>query len=93
MRDIGHHLEPVRPLDDISGSSMSTDQQLVLSQMREVIGPKQVSASKLSFAPAWILLHAYDSEIDDNWKGAYEVVDESSIPEIRTSSDVTPYIR
>lgn len=44
------------------------------------IGGKQVSVGSLSFAPAWILRESFETEMSENWKGAYEVVDDKDVP-------------
>lgn len=58
-RDIGHHTEGVEKLGNISGESLRTDRQHILSDIREQIGSKKVSAAALSFAPSWILEEAF----------------------------------
>lgn len=44
------------------------------------IGSKQVTRSKLEFAPSWILEEAFNAEHDSNWAYAYEEVDEVGLP-------------
>ena len=61
------------------GDTLKSSEQQVLQSITKVIGHQQVTASKLSFAPSWIVQNAFESELD-NWKDVYEQVDEASAP-------------
>lgn len=80
FRDIGSHVDAIRSSGDISGSELKTDKQRVLREIFETIGTKQVSRSRLSFAPDWILREAFEEEMRENWTAAFEVVSQDSIP-------------
>lgn len=55
------------------------NRQLVLLKIQEQIGGKQVYAVKLGFAPKWVLEEAFETEMIENWKGAYELVNEKDM--------------
>lgn len=79
-RDIGSHAHALGSDADISGLTLQSDLQHALQDIRNQIGTKQVSASQLSFAPGWVLEQALEKEMRENWLGAYEIVDEQSVP-------------
>lgn len=73
-RDIGGQTKSVMRAADHAGETLCSSKQMVLRMIKNRMGSKQVTASQLSFAPAWILEEAIQKELDDNWRGAYELV-------------------
>lgn len=55
--------------------------QHTLNEIYRVIGGKQMTRSKMSCAPDWILDKALQEELKANWKDTHDVVDERDIEE------------
>lgn len=79
-RDVGAHGENIIKMEDISGVSLLTDRQRILGVIQDELGGKQVSSSSLSFAPIWVMEEDYSREMEENWEGAYEFVNEKDVP-------------
>lgn len=72
--DIDHHVEGILQAGDPAGKQLTSDKQALLGSIRDKIGTRQVTASHLSFALAWLLEVAIDTELLDKWKEAYELI-------------------
>lgn len=58
---------------------LESEKPRIMEQIYSQIGSKQVSRSKVEFAPSWILDEAFQTEHDSNWKGAYKPVREDEV--------------
>lgn len=63
-----------------TNSMLEPDRALVLEEIYEQVGSRQVSRCKLEFAPSWIFDESFKKEHDDNGADAYEVVSDKSVP-------------
>ena len=61
-------------------AELQTDRDRVLDSIYECVGSRQVTRSKLEFAPPWILDYAFDKEYKSNWVGSYIPVEEKDVP-------------
>lgn len=52
----------------------------MLKRIYDDIGKTQVTRAKLEHVPQWLLDKADQKEHDENWAGAYEVVEEKYVP-------------
>jgi len=75
-KDIGATVSSEHPQH---GSKLASDEQHVLTSIEDVIGTSQISASKLRFAPDWVMQKSFGKEMD-NWNGVYEEVQEDTVP-------------
>ena len=79
-RDIGSHAPNVLSHPTQEPTVLESDRDRVLEDIYTEIGSKQVSASKLTFAPPWIIEQAFQKEHDSNWKDVYILVPEREVP-------------
>lgn len=75
-KDIGLNPDDREPTPT---GDLSSDEDKVLSEIRDTIGTTQVNRKRLEGAPAWIVQKALDAEHNDNWKEAYEEIAESNV--------------
>lgn len=81
VKDIGTYANDMPAREDEPHPTMLIrDQSHELRLISDVIGSKQVTASKLDFVPPWILQEALRSEHESNWKDAYTEVSDESVP-------------
>lgn len=79
---------PSRDIGDSSTDGPTPDAlleftgQKELEQLENIIGNKEVSSAKISFAPlpGWLKDKVLDEELTGNWKDAYHVVPERTAP-------------
>jgi len=76
QRDIGTDVSSVHPIE---GSQLQSDEQNFLRAIEDVVGPSQVSASKLNFAPQWVMDKAFEQELR-NWNDVYSEFSEVNLP-------------
>lgn len=79
-RDIGEYASQVTKAEESSGKTLTSNKQAVLRTIKNRLGAKQVTAAQLSSAPAWILEETIQTESDDKWRSAYELVGYESPP-------------
>lgn len=79
-KDIGALTDSVEGKDIRDGLVHKSQRQMILQEIRNDIGSRQVTFSALQFCPDWILDHGLTSGLSFNWKGAYITVPEVSIP-------------
>lgn len=82
-KDIGKMTDVPRHAD---GQLQSTKQD-TLTEIYKVVGGKQLTRSKMAFAPSWVLDSALQEELQSNWKDAYDTVDDR---EIGNNANVIP---
>lgn len=66
------------------------DNSYAIEKIHKVISSKQVTASRLSFAPSWILQQASQKEHKINWFDAYVGVKEEKV--LRDANMITKYV-
>lgn len=59
---------------------LRSNYDMVVEQIHDVIGTEQVHRGDIQFAPSWIVEEAIETEVEDNWKDAYEIAQEDEIP-------------
>lgn len=69
----------IAPPMNMSNPSVITELRLISRKIQSIIGQRQVSSSKIPFAPRWILDKALKSEPESNWSDAYGEVDSRSL--------------
>lgn len=62
------------------GEILESSEQAELEKLEALLGNKEVSSSKLDVAPPWLKAKALNEELQENWKNAYKVVPEHSVP-------------
>lgn len=77
--DIGEYATKLEFDDHLHPKTIIRDASRELEEIHDVIGSKQVTASRLTFAPPWILQEALKREHDSNWQGAYVEVREKDV--------------
>lgn len=60
--------------------TLSSAEQQVLADIKEVIGKKQVSGCEMEFAPPWTVNQAVEREVCENWTEAYEPIHRNQMP-------------
>lgn len=61
-------------------SQLQSSEHEELQKLYKILGNKAVSRNHIETAPNWLIAKAVQNEIEDAWKGAFEEVDESTIP-------------
>lgn len=79
-RDVGDYADEIQQAPDPTGNELQSNKQSFLRSMKDCLGSRQVTASQLTFAPSWILDEAIEEELSQNWEGAYETVEATSLP-------------
>ena len=78
--DIGDYANTVTANNPDITASPTSDRDRILHKIHSEIGPKQVTAQKLDFAPPWILEEAFNKEHEANWTDAYHPVRDEDVP-------------
>lgn len=65
--------------ETVQDMKLVRDTSRELEEIHNVIGSKQVTATKLAFAPPWLLRDALKKEHNSNWADAYKEVEEKEI--------------
>lgn len=60
---------------------LQLNEKAILQKVHAQIGTSQVTTSALAFAPPWMTEKSMTKEYQDNWKDAYEEVNELDLPE------------
>ena len=58
---------------------LQSTKQVDLKNMYEVLGPKEVTLSRIQFAPQYLFSEVLDNEISKSWKNAFSVVNKKSV--------------
>ena len=88
--DIGPYAARLNPEQEGIFATLETDRHRVLESIYECVGSKQVTRSKLEFAPSWILDDAFESEYEANWRESYKPVTEKDVP--RHANIITSHV-
>lgn len=90
-KDIGEYARRIEePHTPTPATTLTRDTSRELEEIYEEIGAKQVTASKLSFAPPWILKNALESEHASNWEKAYIEIPDKEVP--RDANVITSHV-
>lgn len=84
-REVGEFAEVIADAADPAGETLASQKQMVVPMIKNRVGTKKVRASELSFAPSWILEEATKTELEENWKDAYDLV---SFENLRPNANV-----
>lgn len=60
--------------------NLTRDTSRELEAVHNIVGSQQVAATKLYFAPPWLLQDSLNKEHDSNWEDAYVEVEERDVP-------------
>lgn len=77
--DSGNLTEKVHTMDEIEGATLSSQKQIVLNNIKKVIGRRQVTYRELEIAPQWLLDESLSGELWASWKDSYTEVTPSTI--------------
>lgn len=72
---------------------MSGDEAEALNELHAVVGSEQVSYDRIASEPKWLIEKAEQKELNDNWKEAYEEVNENDVPKSAKFHWITRRIR
>lgn len=60
--------DKIKQNKDISSAVLKIGRQIILQDIKNFIGQKQVTIGALQFSPAWIINEAINTELSEIWK-------------------------
>lgn len=78
LKDVGEIKE--NQDEEINDERIHSIHQHTLNELYKIVGGRQLTRSKLSCAPDWVLDKALREELENNWGDTHEVVDDTTIP-------------
>lgn len=78
--DICVHADSMNTIAINIETELNSDRTSTLRLIQSTVGSKEVSFTKLDFAPAWLVGEAFQKEHIDNWINACASVGEDEVP-------------